>query len=92
MSEGSPTGTLEVGEPHPSARRALEWIQGWAVSDPLEAAMMLESLYSTALSGNRLAEICAETLRRISEGEPVSDRYVLGLAWFLRDALEEENS
>jgi hypothetical protein len=36
---------------------------------------------SLALAGNRLAEVCYGTLRRLIGGEPVSDRYVSGFAW-----------
>jgi len=43
--------------------------------------MHKEALASTALSGNRLAEICMGTIDRLAKGEPVSDRYLLGLAW-----------
>jgi hypothetical protein len=52
--------------------------------------MYLESYSSCAIEGNRLAEICAETLDRLIHGQPVSDRYILGLAWNLRDM--EENT
>ncbi len=43
------------------------------------------SFASDAIEGNRLAEICGETLRRVIAGEPVSDRYLLGLCWTLRE-------
>jgi hypothetical protein len=36
---------------------------------------------SLAIEGNRLAEVCYGTLRRMIDGQPVSDRYLLGLAW-----------
>ena len=43
-----------------------------------------EAIYSTAIEGtNRTAVIAASTLRRLEEGEPVSDRYLMGLAWFI---------
>lgn len=51
----------------------------------MNTMLLQESLASTALSGNRSAEIMSETLRRLLNGEPVSDRYLLGLAWFLRN-------
>ena len=47
--------------------------------------MWLESLSSCAIENNRLAEILAETLHRVMTGEKVSDRYLLGLAWFLKE-------
>ena len=42
--------------------------------------------YRTALSiaaqtGNRQAQICMGTIRRLTSSQPVSDRYLLGLAW-----------
>lgn len=71
-------GTLTVSEYHPAADDAVRWIR----SRPAEQLVTWqESFCSCAIEGNRLAEICAETLRRVLAGEPVSDRYVLGLAW-----------
>jgi hypothetical protein len=78
-------GTLADNEFHPAASGALSYIQQHA------SFMDLEALASTALSGNRLAEVCSETLRRILENEPVSDRYVLGLAWTLRQLRQKED-
>ena len=45
---------------------------------------------SLALEGNRLAEMCSETLRRLLAKEPVSDRYLLGLVWTIRDMEEQD--
>ena len=73
-------GTLLPGEYHPSADSAAAYIRSMPLHD---LALAQESLCSCALSGNRLAEVCAETLRRFLDGETVSDRYLLGLAWFL---------
>jgi len=71
--------TLKEGECHPGAHIAYRYIK-------LNASpTLLESLASCALSGNRLAEICYETLRRINNNEIVSDRYLMGLAWFIYD-------
>ncbi len=75
-------GTLALGEPHPMAHSALEYVVNNATAS-IEGA-----LSSCALSGNRLAEVCSETLRRVKYREPVSDRYILGLAWYLK-TLEE---
>jgi hypothetical protein len=41
-----------------------------------------EALSSCAIENNRLAEVCAETLRRILHNELVSDRYVMGLCLY----------
>lgn len=74
-------GTLRIGEKHPNAFTAMEYIKEFlSTSNPF---IFQESLASSALSGNRTAEICSETLRRILNKEPVSDRYLMGLAWFI---------
>ena len=74
-------GTLNIGEPHPSARGALEYVLSHSLADQMQ---WQGTFSSCALSGNRLAEICSETLRRVMKAEPVSDRYILGLAWAMR--------
>lgn len=80
-------GTLAPTEPHPSARMAMDYL--WSI--PLcDLLMHREAFSSCAIENNRLAEVCAETLRRIMHGEPVSDRYLLGLAWAIRD-MEDKN-
>lgn len=80
------TGTLKDGEPHPSAVLALAWIRNQSEN----LAIWQESFSSCAIEGNRIGEICGETLHRIMTGQSVSDRYVLGLAWFMRHEMEEE--
>lgn len=75
------TGTLNAGEYHPAAKSAAAWIRAHGVSDLM---LWQEALASCALAGNREAELCSETLRRFMHGEPVSDRYILGLAWCMR--------
>lgn len=74
-------GELAPTEPHPAAYAAREWI---AKQPPENLFRWLESFSSCAIEGNRLAEVCAETLNRLMHSQPVSDRYVLGLAWTLR--------
>jgi len=81
-------GTIKDGEYHPSADGAMIYIKELSFK---ERMMATEALASTALSGNRLAEICLETMNRLDEGKPVSDRYVLGLAWALRDLEKAKN-
>lgn len=73
--------SLQEREPHPAARDALHW---WQNLDPVSRAVIMESLASVALSGNRLAEICMSTIHRLEKGRPVSDRYLLGLCWTAR--------
>jgi len=79
---------LQVNEYHPAATDALWWYKEWA-KDFRRYAMVREALASTALAGNRLAQICNGTLDRLQKGQPVSDRYLLGLCWFLRHEMEE---
>ena len=74
-------GTLEPGEPHPEAYSAREYIAELGLS---KVMLYLESFSSCALAGNRLGEICSETLDRLTKGLPVSDRYILGLAWGIK--------
>jgi hypothetical protein len=76
---------LEVGEPHPAANDAFRYIT------QNMTGIIQESFASCALSGNKASEIAYSTWERLSRGEPVSDRYVLGLAWMLRDMKEEEH-
>lgn len=79
-------GTLRAGEPHPSAHKARDFI----LNMPLEKLMAYQGSFSScAIEGNRLGEVCAETLHRLMKGQPVSDRYVLGLAWYLKSAEEK---
>lgn len=79
------TGTLRNDEFHPAAPAALRYI----FSIPMDELMTWqESFASTALSNNRLSEVCIETLDRLLHQEPCSDRYILGLAWTLKDLRE----
>lgn len=90
MSEVENTGgTLAEGEAHPAAYDAKRWMLEYVGRHDAEVLpRLLESFCSVGLSGNRLAECCGETLRRLLNGEPVSDRYLLGLAWTMRDMEE----
>ena len=78
-------GTLNLGEPHPAYPSARAYLAGLAG----ELLQYSEALASCAIEGNRLAEICHETLSRLIEGKPVSDRYLLGLAWAIKDIRKE---
>jgi len=84
-------GTLKLGEPHPAARDALRYV---AELGYMRQSTLMESFSSCAIEGNRFAEVCGETLRRVMHREPVSDRYILGLAWAIRgmDSLENATS
>lgn len=75
--------TIKDGEYHPAADSAMAWVKGFMVRYPHKYLLSKESLASTALAGNRLSQICMGTIERMAKGEPVSDRYLLGLAWTL---------
>lgn len=66
------------------------WFKRFMVTKPLEYLRIKESIYSTALSGNKLANYCVGTIERLAAGEPVSDRYLLGLAWLVRSIAEDK--
>lgn len=87
--EETTPGTLAVGEFHPAATSAYTYVKS-KMKSLVKLALVRESLASNALSGNRLAEVCLETLERIIEKKPISDRYLLGLAWMMK-LMEEEN-
>lgn len=84
--------TLKEGEYHPSADSALAWLKVFMLKDPVRWLTIKEAIASTALSGNRIAELCNSTINRLANGDPVSDRYLLGLAWFIRDNFERDSS
>jgi hypothetical protein len=74
-------GELEPAEPHPAAYEAKAWI----AKQPVEELLKWREAFATcAIEGNRLGAVCAETLNRLLNSQPVSDRYLLGLAWTMR--------
>ena len=81
-------GILAFNEPHPEAVNALKYIMDLGF---IKLSLYLESFSSCAIEGNRLGEICSETLNRLFNGKAVSDRYVLGLAWAIRNMEERSN-
>ena len=86
MASDATRGTLGITEVHPAAYDAQRFI---ASLPPHELAMWSESFASCAIEGNRLAEVCSETLNRLMHGEPVSDRYILGLAFTIMKGLKQ---
>lgn len=78
-------GTLDVGEPHPAAESAIKYLQGLGIE---KLITHLSAFSSCAIENNRMAEVCAETLHRFTTGKPVSDRYLLGVAWIIRNCEE----
>ena len=81
MTDDATRGTLKDGEPHPAAESARDYIASLGFK---KLAMWQEAFASCAIENNRLGEVCSETLGRLMKGEPVSDRYLLGLAWTIR--------
>lgn len=80
-------GTLRLGEYHPGANIAKQYLQSrW-----LKLIQYEEALASCAIEGNRIAQVSCETLRRLRNKEPISDRYLMGLAWTIWE-LENANT
>jgi len=79
-------GTLKGQEPHPAYPNALEYLSKLGYE---KLMIYQEAFASTAIEGNRLAEVCVGTMNRLLEYEPISDRYLLGLAWTIRNMEEE---
>lgn len=80
--------TLEKGEQHPASLEAMQYIFNYSQEDLIRYHSMFKEM---AESGNRLGQICAETLRRIFNEEVITDKYVLGLAWAIRSIEMERN-
>lgn len=80
-------GTLAPTEPHPVTRSALDYLAGLGLE---KLNTYREAFASCAIEGNRLGQICAETINRLLRQEPVSDPYLLGLAWAVKE-MEEAN-
>jgi hypothetical protein len=77
-------GELAVTEPHPAAFAAQKYLADLAGQGKM--FLWSESFASCAIEGNRLAEVCSETLNRLLNSQPVSDRYILGLAFTIMQA------
>lgn len=80
--------TLAPAEPHPAAHSALAYLAGLGLE---KLNTYREAFSSCAIEGNRLGQICAETINRLLRQDPVSDRYLLGLAWAIKE-MEETKS
>lgn len=80
---------LKRGEAHPASYYAREWILNNYTID--ELFIMLEAMSSCAIEGNKEASICADTLDRMLTSKPCSDRYIMGLAWYLHKMKAVEN-
>jgi len=76
---------LKQGKIHPACRIALKYLSSLGRK---KLFVYLESFSSCAIEDNRLAEVCAETLSQLLKGEEVRERYILVLAWAIRDIEE----
>lgn len=73
-------------EHHMAADHAMAWFKEWQLSHLDEYAMLREAVASTAMvRSNRLAQILHGTLERLATSQPVSDRYLLGLCWYIKE-------
>jgi len=77
-------GQLSPTEPHPAAYAAQRYLAD--VAGQGKMFLWSEAFASCAIEGNRLGEVCGETLNRLLHSEPVSDRYILGLAFTVMQA------
>ena len=83
---GPITDVLPPGQRHPAADMALLWVQ--AIPYP-DLVYYQGVLHEQAKEGNLLAEVCSKTMDRFLNDGRVNDRLFLGLAWILRDMVEE---
>lgn len=72
---------IRSDEFHPAARSAYRWLKGFMVTNPEDYSRTKLALEIAAEDGNRQAQICMGTINRLKFGQPVSDRYLMGLAW-----------
>jgi len=52
--------------------------------------ILLEAFSSCAIENNRLGQVCAGTINRIMNHEPVGERYIMGLALAILDMDKRE--
>lgn len=76
---------LKNDEPHPMSLKA----HGYVLEMIFKHPNLIEAISSSSLAGNRSAEICSSTLNRLLNLKPVSDRYLLGLAWMIKSLTED---
>jgi len=88
-----PRGNLQGDETHPMIPWAARLIS-LVLKDPVATMNLRGALATTAIEGNRLAEILIETIDRVKGNKPVGERYILGLGLFLatRGMLGRENT
>lgn len=76
--------SLREGESHGAAVKALKWYK------KLPAPFIVRAFNHFSGEPDLTSQICLETIKRLETGKTVSDRYMLGLCWLLRDQYEEE--
>ena len=88
-SKPASLGPGDLGtEPHPAAYLALKWLRSLGDERLFRIQQVIQA---NLVVGNKTSEVCAETMRRLMAGEPVSDRYLLGLAWMVREVFTDDD-
>lgn len=76
-------------ESHPATQDALDYLNSIG-SHRLNTYR--GAFASCAIEGNRLGEVCVATINRLFANQPVSDRYLLGLAWAIKSMEDKETA
>lgn len=81
-----------IADAHPAAVGATQYLNRWISHDIARLSHLEDSLVSATNLGNKNAEKCLETLRKLMRNEDTEDLETLGLAWTVRnlDELREE--
>lgn len=79
--------SLSESETHPAAEMAMEWFRDYQANCTEQWLAARGGIVTAAASGDSPARIMLSTIARLENGDPVSDRYLLGLCWVLRDSL-----
>lgn len=77
-------GTLDSRENHPLVDNALDYLQFIRKHYPDKWLLLSKDIEMFAQDGEPLHQVLFSTIKRIESGKVVSDRYALGLAWFVR--------
>lgn len=83
-------GILKQDELHPAAQVAMEYVNKFITDNIRETILMLEAFENMSHSGDRLSIVCHESLRKVINCESIGERYLLGLAWTMRDMYEQQ--
>lgn len=82
-------GTLGPTEYHLSAEGAQEYFRSFARKRPEKLLAIKKVIYEAAEDAagpqQKYFQVMRSTWERLREGDPVSDRYLLGLCWYIRD-------